>query len=208
MNSVMAAGKEVSPSKIICIGRNYVGHIQELGNEVPEEMVVFLKPNSAISSTLHSHLQESLHYEAEIAFMIEDGKLAYAGVGLDLTKRDLQSSLKKKSLPWERAKSFDGAALFSDFVSLSGSNAASNIQSLSVELQINGEIKQAGGVSLMMYSPEKILRELQTFISVNDGDIVMTGTPAGVGEVVAGALYEASILSASEVLVAKQWRAQ
>ena len=208
MNSIMAAGKQVFPSKIICIGRNYVGHIQELENEIPEEMVVFLKPNSAISSTLYSQLHEPLHYETEIAFMVEDSQLGYVGVGLDLTKRALQSRLKKKGLPWERAKSFDGAALFSDFVSLKGMDCQLTIERLVVELKINGELRQAGSVAMMMYSPDVILDQLQTFMTLNDGDLVMTGTPAGVGEVVKGALYHASIHVAGEVLVASEWRAE
>ena len=116
MNVVNFEEQSISPSKIICIGRNYVDHIAELGNEVPDEMVVFLKPNSAISSKLQSYHQEPLHYEAELCFLYQQGHFTAVAIGLDLTKRNLQAKLKTKGLPWERAKSFNGAAVFSDFV--------------------------------------------------------------------------------------------
>ncbi len=109
----MLDGAAVTPSKIVCVGRNYVAHIEELGNEIPEQMVVFNKPNSAIGDTLYANLGEPLHYESELAFMVRAGQLAAVAFGLDLTRRELQSRLKHRGLPWERAKAFDGAALFS-----------------------------------------------------------------------------------------------
>ena len=115
MKVVIVNKKQVTPSKIICIGRNYVDHIAELGNEVPDEMVVFLKPNSAISTQLQSFHQEALHYEAELCFLYQQGKFSAVAIGLDLTKRTLQTKLKSKGLPWERAKAFNGAAVFSNF---------------------------------------------------------------------------------------------
>ena len=108
MNTIQVAGVETTPSKIVCVGRNYVAHIEELGNEVPEQMVVFGKPNSAIGNKLQAfHGGEPLHYEGEIALAISNGRATAAGFGLDLTKRTLQGQLKKKGLPWERAKAFD-----------------------------------------------------------------------------------------------------
>ena len=103
MKSVRWDGKAVYPSKIVCIGRNYVGHIKELGNEAPQEPVIFIKPNSAISNEIHSCKSEAIHFEGEITFLISSGELRGVGFGLDLTKRDLQSKLKAKGLPWERA---------------------------------------------------------------------------------------------------------
>ncbi len=96
MNTVVLGDKKVKPSKVLCIGRNYVEHIKELNNVIPDEMVVFNKPNSSISNRLRSFHQEALHYEAEICFMVRRKKLAAVGFGLDLTKRDLQSRLKEK----------------------------------------------------------------------------------------------------------------
>jgi len=178
MKTVKFNGVSIAPSKIICIGRNYVEHIAELGNEIPDDMVVFNKPNSAISSCLQSFHQEPLHYEGELCFLVQGGEFVGVGFGLDLTKRELQSKLKSKGLPWERAKAFNGAAVFSDFVEIK----ASDIDGLlSVELTINGGLTQQGGVELMMYKPSEILKELKTYTELNDGDIVMTGTPKGVG---------------------------
>lgn len=202
MNQVIVKGQAVTPSKIVCVGRNYVEHIAELGNEVPDEMVVFIKPNSAISDTLHSFIHEALHYETEIAFIVYGGEFSAVGVGLDLTKRTLQSQLKAKGLPWERAKAFTGAALFSEFVGL-----PKDLSDLQVQLKIDGQVTQFGGVDLMMYKPAEILQELESFLELNDGDIVMTGTPKGVGEIKANTVFDTAILSGDVALVQKQWQA-
>ena len=170
--------EQITPSKIVCIGRNYVDHIKELANEMPDEMVVFIKPNSAISSTLPAiHNHDALHYEAELSFLYQGGKFTAVALGLDLTKRQVQGKLKAKGLPWERAKAFDQSAIFSDFVSIE----QADIKKLNLSLMINDVLKQQGGVNLMMAKPDEILQELQTFLSLEDGDIVMTGTPKGVG---------------------------
>lgn len=204
MLTVCCNGETVAPSKIVCVGRNYVAHIQELGNEVPDDMVVFLKPNSAIGDTLAASRDgEALHYEGELAFLVHDARFAAVGFGLDLTRRALQSRLKDKGLPWERAKAFDGAALFSEFVSL-----PPDLDGLELSLHIDGKLRQRGGVRLMMYKPDAILRELQSFLSLEDGDIVMTGTPAGVGEVRAGETFEGAVLADGKTLVAATWMAR
>jgi len=201
MNTINVNNQQVTPSKIICIGRNYVDHIHELGNEVPDEMVVFVKPNSAISTQLHSsHLHEPLHYEGELCFVYQQGKFGAVGFGLDLTKRGLQNQLKAKGLPWERAKGFDGAALFSEFIEIDNID-----ESLSLSLTINGEQKQAGGISLMMYKPADILAELQTFMTLEDGDVVMTGTPKGVGVIEPNAEFIGRVLQNGKALVTKTW---
>ncbi|WNC69536.1 fumarylacetoacetate hydrolase family protein [Thalassotalea nanhaiensis] len=202
MNTINFANQIISPSKVVCIGRNYVDHIHELGNEVPDDMVVFNKPNSAISSELNAFHQEQLHYEGELCFLVEDGKFVAVGFGLDLTKRELQSKLKAKGLPWERAKAFNGAAVLSDFVAIENID-----ESLSLELCINGEVIQAGGVELMMYKPDQILQELSSFIDLVDGDIVMTGTPKGVGMICQGDIFEGKILLNEKVLISKTWQA-
>ena len=201
MNTISVNGNTVQPSKILCVGRNYRAHIEELGNEIPDSMVVFNKPNSAISSTLYSDINnQPLHYESELAFTVKEGKLDAVGFGLDLTKRALQSTLKAKGLPWERAKAFDGAALFSAFVTL-----PKDIEDLSLQLNVDGEQRQAGDISLMIYPPAQIIRELETFTTLEDGDIIMTGTPAGVGEIKAGQDFEGKVLLAGKTLVSATW---
>ncbi len=213
MNSVNFDNQEITPSKIICIGRNYVDHIAELGNEVPDEMVVFLKPNSAIATQLESFHQEPLHFEAELCFLYQkekcqtgkpqQGKFTAIAIGLDLTKRNLQAKLKTKGLPWERAKAFNGAAVFSDFVAIDAI-----YDGLSLELAINGEVIQAGGVELMLYKPDIILDQLQDFMALDDGDIVMTGTPKGVGRIIAGSKFVGKVISDGKTLVSVAWLAK
>lgn len=202
MKAVIVDDKQIAPSKIICIGRNYVDHIAELGNEVPDEMVVFFKPNSAISTQLQSFHQEALHYEAELCFLYHQGKFSAVAVGLDLTKRTLQAELKAKGLPWERAKAFNGAAVFSEFVLINEVG-----KSLSLSLAIDGNLIQAGGVELMMVKPNDILTQLQDFIDLEDGDIVMTGTPKGVGQIVSGSLFVGKVICQDKTLVSATWLA-
>lgn len=202
MKSIVVENKEVMPSKIICIGRNYVDHINELGNEIPDEMVVFIKPNNAISNELNSFDQEPLHYEGELCFMYQNGTLSAVGFGLDLTKRQLQTELKAKGLPWERAKAFDGSAVFSDFVTINSIDST-----LSLELSINQRVIQQGGVELMMYKPAEILKELQRFITLEDGDVVMTGTPKGVGAIVTGDRFKGRILVNDKEVCCSSWLA-
>ncbi|MDA0117783.1 fumarylacetoacetate hydrolase family protein [Vibrio sp. T11.5] len=204
MNSVKVGDNSIYPSKVICVGRNYLEHIKELNNAVPDEMVVFNKPSSSISSQLISHHGETLHYEGEICFIVREGQLSAVGLGLDLTKRELQSKLKNKGLPWERAKSFDGSAVFSRFISLDGIA----IESLEIELFINCVRVQKGAVTQMMYPPYTILEELRTYTTLNDGDIVMTGTPQGVGEVHTGDVFLGRLKAEGKTLIEIEWLAQ
>lgn len=204
MHHITFAGTTVTPSKIVCVGRNYVAHIQELGNEIPSDMVVFNKPNSAISRRLRAQIDgETLHYEGEIALLISSGDIAAVGFGLDLTRRELQSRLKEKGLPWERAKAFDGAAMFSEFV-----RPPADLNALSLQLTVNGELRQAGGVRLMIYPPAEILRELRRFTTLEDGDIVMTGTPAGVGAIHPQDSFRGALLDGDRELISVSWQAQ
>lgn len=203
MKSVRLDGKVLFPSKIVCIGRNYVGHILELGNEIPAEPVIFIKPNSSITDNIHSGAPGEIHYEGEISFIIRCGEPAAVGFGLDLTKRDLQSKLKARGLPWERAKAFDGAAVFSEFVSYNGA-----ISDLRLELYINDRLVQQGGCELMMFKPADIVSEVKGFLSFEDGDVVMTGTPAGVGEVRAGDRFDGKIFAGDELVTMASWMVQ
>ena len=203
MKSVICDDQSITPSKVVCIGRNYVAHIEELNNEVPTQPVVFIKPNSAISDELNRHNGDEVHYEGEICFLIKQGQLAAVGFGLDLTKRAVQSGLKAKGLPWERAKAFDGAAVFSKFVSYQGA-----LEDLHMQLFINDICIQQGGYELMLNKPQAILEEVESFLSLEDGDIIMTGTPAGVGELKAGDRFVGKIFQRDNVLVQAEWQVQ
>lgn len=200
MNTILFDGKTVTPSKVVCIGRNYVEHIAELNNEIPDEPVVFCKPNSAVSDELCSHPTDEIHYEGEICFLVLNNKLAAVGFGLDLTKREIQSQLKSKGLPWERAKAFDKAAVFSEFIAFDN-----NLTALKMQLLINNIPVQCGGYDLMMYKPDRILDEISSFMTLVDGDIIMTGTPKGVGKINQGDTFTGSIFSGDTLLLEKNW---
>lgn len=163
-----------TPSKVICVGRNYVEHIKELNNETPDSMVLFNKPNSAITDTLY-YIQEDCRFEGEICFLIKDKKIDGIGFGLDLTKAGIQNKMKEKGLPWERAKGFDKSAVFSEFVEFEG-----DIETIEMKLFINDILTQHATYDLMIYKPDKILSEIDSFMSLEDGDIIMSGTPKGV----------------------------
>ncbi|MGV3000905.1 fumarylacetoacetate hydrolase family protein [Vibrio sp. E150_018] len=201
MTTILVDNKKQKPSKVVCVGRNYAEHVKELNNAMPDQMVVFNKPSTSITNQLNSFHQEPLHYEGEICFSIKNGEIHAVGFGLDLTKRELQSQLKAKQLPWERAKAFDGSAVLSKFVSLKGGNW----QGLTLELLINGLRVQAGGVMHMMYSPDDILNEVKSYTTLNNGDVIMTGTPSGVGVVHEGDIFTARIKQYDQLLIETQW---
>lgn len=188
MNSIRYENEAVVPSKVICVGRNYVEHIKELNNETPDTMVLFNKPNSAITDTLR-YMQKDCRFEGEICFLIKENKIEGVGFGLDLTKADIQNKMKQKGLPWERAKSFDGSAVLSKFVKFNG-----NIKTLQMKLFINNKLIQHADYDLMIYKPENIVSEIASFMSFEDGDIIMSGTPKGVatynkGDLLVGEIY-------------------
>ena len=174
MKSVSFGTKTYHPSKVVCVGRNYVEHIYELGNEIPANMVLFNKPNSAITHEL-KYISKDTRFESEICFLVENNRLAGIGFGLDLTKADIQNHLKSKGLPWERSKGFDGSCVFGNFVPLCG-----NTETLEMKLYLNERLQQHATYELMIYKPDEILDEIQTFMSLEDGDIIMSGTPKGV----------------------------
>ncbi len=200
-NTVTFDGIEVIPSKVVCIGRNYVAHIRELGNELPTQPVIFIKPNSAISNDIYVQGSDEIHYEGEISFLIRAGQIVGAGFGLDLTKRKIQTELKDKGLPWERAKAFDHSAVFSDFVTVD-----EDVSQLTMELSINGEVKQASGCSYMIYKPEILLSEISSFMTLQDNDIVMTGTPSGVGKIQHGDEFNCKLFNGDDLLLERFWQ--
>lgn len=198
MTTIRLNGQAAGVNNIYCIGRNYVDHIAELKNETPTEPVVFMKPNNSMlahGGTIRlPHYSQSVHYECEMVLFIGQdsdglgsrdlsGIVAGYGVGLDLTARDVQSRLKEKGLPWTKAKGFRGAACVSDFVDAA---ALPQAQDCVFTLTVNGELRQKGQTSHMIYPIAAILRELAESYGLKAGDVVFTGTPAGVGELHAG----------------------
>jgi len=202
MKTIQFENRTVTPSKIVCIGRNYVEHIHELGNEIPQSMAVFNKPNSALSDTLF-YFTQATRFEGEICFLIEKGIIAGVGFGLDLTHADIQNSLKAKGLPWERAKAFDGSAVLGRFVAFEG-----DITQLRFELFINGVRVQYADYDLMIYKPDVMLREIASFMRFEDGDIIMSGTPKGVATYNTGDLFEGKIYCGEKLLVTSTWVVQ
>lgn len=200
MKAIQCDTKAIYPSKVVCIGRNYVDHINELNNDIPDQAVIFLKPNSAISSEIYDNAVDEIHYEGEISFLIESGKISAVGFGLDLTKRGIQSALKAKGLPWERAKAFDNSAVFSEFRSFGG-----NIDKLRLELYINGNLVQQGGCDLMLFKPQSILAEVKSFLTLENGDVIMSGTPSGVGKVNGGDEFIGKVFEQEELIAEHQW---
>jgi len=180
--------------KIICIGRNYGKHIEELGNVRPETPVIFMKPDSAILQKKQPffipQFTDNVHYEAEVIVKINKlGKSIAAkfspkyydqiSLGIDFTARDLQEELKAKSLPWEKAKAFDGSAVIGNWLN----KKSFDLQNLNFKLQRNGEVVQNGNTSDMLWQIDELIEEISKTFTLKIGDIIFTGTPAGVGKV-------------------------
>lgn len=187
--------------KILCIGRNYAEHAKELGNEVPTEPVIFMKPDSAVLKGNDFYIPEfsqDIHYELEMVLKIskpgkyisEENAPNYyneIGLGIDFTARDLQSKLKEKGLPWELAKGFDSSAVVSDFFPKENFD----LKNLNFSLLKNKEKVQNGNTELMIFSPEKIIAFVSKYFTLKKGDLIFTGTPKGVGKVEENDLLEA-----------------
>jgi 2-keto-4-pentenoate hydratase/2-oxohepta-3-ene-1,7-dioic acid hydratase in catechol pathway len=191
--------------KLICIGRNYTAHIEELQNEKPKDPVVFIKPDSSVLPKEQDfyipEFSNDIHHEVEILVKIkkvgkhitpEFAHLYYdeIGLGIDFTARDLQSKLKEKGLPWEKAKGFDGAAVIGKWVNKKNYE---NLDSLKFDLHKNGEIVQDGNTSLMLWKIDELISYVSSFFMLKKGDILFTGTPAGVSRVVDGDVLEGHI---------------
>jgi len=191
--------------KIICIGRNYAAHIEELKNETPGNPVVFLKPDTALlksgSPFYYPDFSKNIHHEAELVLKIcKEGKYIQRqfahryfeeiGLGIDFTARDLQDQCKAKGLPWEIAKGFNGAAPIGDFMPVT---EFSDLKNIDFHLSINGELKQKGNTSLMLFDFGTIIEYVSQFFTLKKGDLIYTGTPAGVGPVAVGDRLEGFI---------------
>jgi len=181
--------------KIICIGRNYAKHIEELQNERPDEPVVFLKPDSAVLLKQHPFVipefSSDIHHEIELIVKINkvgkyiEPKFAHKyydeiSVGIDFTARDLQQKLKDKGLPWEKAKAFDGSAVIGEFVS---KEKFQSVDNLHFELTNNGKVVQSGNSSLMLWKIDELIATISQYFTLKIGDIIFTGTPEGVAQV-------------------------
>ena len=188
--------------KIFCVGRNYVEHAKELGNDVPEEPVIFIKPKSALLNIqtpfYYPEFSNELHYEVELVLRIcKNGKYVNErqaskyynaiSVGIDFTARDIQAELKKKGLPWEKAKAWDNSAVIGQWKDITPEILKNPIH---FSLAKNGEVVQSGITSDMIFTFDEIISHISNYFSLNIGDLVYTGTPAGVGECVVGDILE------------------
>ncbi len=184
--------------KIICIGRNYADHAKELGNDVPDEPVIFMKPKSALlqghTPFYYPEFTNELHYECELVLRVsKNGKYIperFASnyynavtVGIDFTARDVQDELKAKGLPWEKAKAFDNSAAVGRFIDIT---PALNRKNINFCLYKNKELVQQGNSGKMIFNFDSIVAHISNYFSLNIGDLIFTGTPAGVGECVVG----------------------
>ena len=182
--------------KIICIGRNYTDHIEELNNEKPTDPVVFLKPDTAIllkkQPFFIPDFSSDVHYEVEVLVKINrigkhiEKEFAHKyydeiGLGIDFTARDLQKKLKEKGLPWEKAKSFDGAAVIGD--TWINKSEIEDINNLNFTLEKNAQVVQKGNTSLMLWKIDELIEYVSKYFTLKIGDVIFTGTPSGVGKV-------------------------
>ena len=180
--------------KIICIGRNYAKHIEELANEQPKNPVVFLKPDSAILAKKNPFFippfSNDIHYEVEILVKINkvgkhiSSKFAHKyydeiGLGIDFTARDVQTACKEKGLPWEKAKAFDGSAVMSEFYP----KEQFDLDNLQFQLHKNGVVVQDGNTNAMLWKTDELIAYVSQYFTLKKGDVIFTGTPAGVGKV-------------------------
>ncbi|MGB9663568.1 MAG: fumarylacetoacetate hydrolase family protein [Ignavibacteria bacterium] len=195
---IRGSNKEYLVGKIACVGKNYLEHAKELGDAVPEKPVIFLKPSSSIifsgDKIVYPEFSKSLHYETELVLLIgRTGKKIPASkapnyidaytVGLDMTLRDLQSEAKRLGHPWTISKCFDTSTVLGEFIP---ANEIQNPNSLDIKLWVNGELKQNDNTSNMIFSVEEIVEYLSYYFTLEEGDIIFTGTPKGVGEVKVG----------------------
>lgn len=188
--------------KIFCVGRNYAEHAKELNNEVPANPVIFMKPPTALLKSenpfIYPEFTSDLHYEGEIVLRIgKNGKkiqekfahkyIDAFTIGFDLTARDIQNDLKSKGLPWELAKGFDGSAVIGNFLKVGDSP---NFPTLQFSIQKNGTVVQNGNTMDMIFSFDKIISFVSQYFTLQQGDLIFTGTPKGVGALVIGDILE------------------
>jgi len=209
--TIKNSNQKITVGKIVCVGRNYAEHAKELGNEVPEKPVVFLKPNSSLifsgDKIVYPTFSNDMHHEVELVLLLgetiknaeietsENAITAYA-VGLDMTLRDIQNKLKEKGHPWTIAKGFDTSAVVSDFISKKDYALTLEEQ---ISLSVNGDIKQNEILNKMIFPPAEIVEYLSSLMTLEKGDIIFTGTPKGVGKVKKGDNIFAEISDVAEL---------
>lgn len=196
---------DLPPGKAVCVGRNYAEHAKELNNPIPDEPLLFIKPNTAFVDLAQPIRlpkgKGNIHHEAEIAILIghrikdasdAQAKSAIVGVGLalDLTLRELQSELKERSHPWEKSKAFDGSCPLSAFVPI---EAFDSLNNLGIRFLVNGELRQQGSTAQMLVDIVSLVQYASTFFTLLPGDVVLTGTPAGVNLLKTGDLLSMSL---------------
>jgi 5-carboxymethyl-2-hydroxymuconate isomerase len=215
MRQVRIIGEEASLpiGKIVCVARNYAEHIRELGNEVPDRPVFFMKPASSVvgaggTIVIPAYSQDCQH-EVELALLIGRtikgiaaaealSAVAGYGVAIDLTLRDVQNELKSKGLPWEVAKAFDTSCPLSDFVAAA---TVRDPQNLSISLQVNGVVRQDASTALMLRPLPELIAAISAFFTLEPGDIILTGTPAGVSRLHSGDRVTATISEVGSLTV-------
>ena len=206
------------PSKIICVGRNYADHAKELGNAVPDQAVLFLKPPSSLlaldEGISWNPTWGSCHFECELSLRIDQSlknasspeqALAAIGavtLGLDLTLRDLQDSLKKQGYPWERSKAFDGSCVLGDWVDTS---EIEDWQQVQYQFEINDKLRQSGNTANMIFDIGSLLMEISQIFSLEPGDVIMTGTPAGVAPLHSGEQLKMTLKGKTQDFVWNTW---
>lgn len=210
------SGKKVTVGKILCLGRNYAAHAKEMKAETPEAPVIFLKPSTAIlhdgGTIVIPSISKEVHYEVEMVVAIGRGgkhiaralALDYVSgyaVGLDMTLRDVQAEAKKKGLPWSVAKGFDTSAPISTFVEKEKIRDAHN---LDISLKVNGKLRQQSNTRNMIFRIEEMIAYISSIFTLEPGDLIFTGTPEGVGEVVSGNRLEAELESVGTLRVSVQ----
>jgi 5-carboxymethyl-2-hydroxymuconate isomerase len=199
------ASQEIPIGKIVCVGRNYVEHIQELGNEMHEKPVVFLKTVSSViysgDSIIYPQFSSDMHHETELVLLIgervknvdlvtSERAIVGYGIGLDMTLRDVQSDLKKKGHPWTIAKCFDTSTVLSEFI-LKFNHQLTLDEYIS--LKVNGTLKQRDQLNKMIHNPAEIVQYISSLMTLEKGDLIFTGTPKGVGKVEKGDHLEAEL---------------
>lgn len=199
------SNEQIEIGKIVCVGRNYAKHAEELGNEIPEFPLIFLKPASVLISDNENIIKPKnsgeLHHEVELVLLIgetvkdadetqAENAIAGYAVGLDMTLRDIQSELKKKGHPWTLAKVFDTSAVISEFVSKKDYQLNGNER---IELYINDEVKQSSSLEFLLFNSTQIVAYLSSKFTLEKGDLIFTGTPEGVGAVNIGDEIKAEI---------------
>lgn len=205
-------GNLINVGKIVCVGRNYAKHAKELGNEVPNFPLIFLKPASVIihsgEEIVHPNYSNEMHYEVELVLLIgkeikngnsEEALNAIAGygVGLDMTLRDIQSELKAKGHPWTLAKVFDGSAVLGDFIPAEEFSPTFEEE---IKLELNGEIRQKSQLKNMLFKPSEIVKYISEKMTLEKGDLIFTGTPEGVERTVAGDTLQGEIQGLPKVI--------